>query len=107
MLAQEAVVYQESHTSVIAEEDWSNVGFSISKADERHREEKGEQEIRGEKESREVKRTRGRRSKVSSTEVCVYVVCVCTCACVQYLIVCTPESSKVPPLSSLAIIVCR
>lgn len=66
MCLQEEAVFQESNASVIAEEEWSNAGFNVSKADEWHGGEKGEQEIRGEKESREVRKTRGRPPKVSS-----------------------------------------
>lgn len=69
------VVNQESYVSVVAEEEWSNVGFDISKAGERDEQEKGEDEIRGEKENRELKRTRGRLSKVSNMS------CVCVCVC--------------------------
>jgi len=63
VLLQEEAVRQEFYASVIAEEEWSNVGFNVSKADESHRGEKGEQEIRGEKESREVRKARGRPPK--------------------------------------------
>lgn len=80
MLLQEEAVCQESYASVIAEEEWSNVCFNVSKADERHGEEKGEQEIRGEKESREVPKARGRPPKVSS---------------VWYSIACSPQYYKV------------
>lgn len=58
------VVNQESYISVVAEEEWSNVGFDVSKAGEKDEREKGEEEIKGEKENRELKRTRGRLPKV-------------------------------------------
>lgn len=93
MLLQEAAVCQESYASVIAEEEWSNVGFNVIKADEVHRGEKGEEEVRGEKESREVKRTRGGPPKVSHTEACLCVhVWYCTSLLVLYSSVSPPTS---------------
>ena len=100
-MSQDIVIHQESHVSVVAEEEWSNVGFDISKASEKDEREKGEEEVRGEKESRELKRTGERPSKVStmislslslSLSVCVWVcvrVCcvwvwVCMCVSVWY-----------------------